>query len=119
MAQNPDVQRKAQEEIDAVVGPEQLPTLSGRGRLPYVEAVIKEVLRWRPAVPLGIPRRVGSDDMYEGYRIPSDSIIISNVWAISRDVNPKYPASEFIPERFLDENPLVDPASYVFGFGRR
>jgi len=53
MAQNPDVQRKAQEEIDTNIGPDRLPTLSDLDKLPYVEAVIKEVLRWRPAVPLG------------------------------------------------------------------
>lgn len=49
----PDVQRKAQWEIDAVVGGDRLPRIEDRDQLPYVGAVLKEVLRWRPVVPMG------------------------------------------------------------------
>ena len=49
----PDVQRKAQDEIDAVVGTDRLPTFSDRPSLPYIEAVYLEVLRWSVPVPLG------------------------------------------------------------------
>ena len=49
----PHVQRRAQEEIDRVIGNDRLPTMVDRGRLPYVDAVIKEVYRWKPATPLG------------------------------------------------------------------
>jgi len=49
----PEVQRKAQEEIDRVVGRDRLPTISDRPNLPYIEAVIKELLRWNPVAPLG------------------------------------------------------------------
>jgi len=53
MMQNPDIQRKAQDEIDAVVGAERLPTFSDRSSLPYIEAVYLETLRWTVPVPLG------------------------------------------------------------------
>ena len=53
MALNRDKQRLAQEEIDRVIGTERLPTINDRPNLPYVNALIKEVMRWNPAVPLG------------------------------------------------------------------
>jgi cytochrome P450 len=49
----PDVQRKAQEEIDRVVGPDRLPDHNDRESLPYIEAVVKETMRWQPITPLG------------------------------------------------------------------
>lgn len=49
----PDVKRKAQAEIDAVIGRDRLPTFADRDQLPYVRAVIKETLRWKPITPLG------------------------------------------------------------------
>jgi len=49
----PDVQKKAQAELDSVIGRERLPTLEDRPNLPFIDAVCKEVLRWRPATPLG------------------------------------------------------------------
>ncbi|KAJ3807552.1 cytochrome P450 [Lentinula aff. lateritia] len=108
--QNPAAQKKAQDELDEVIGKDRMPTLEDRTRLAYVDAVVKEIMRWRPAFPLGIPRRVDEDDEYAGYCIPADSIIIPNVC---------YGPANFAPERFLEEHPPVDPALYAFGFGRR
>jgi cytochrome P450 len=48
----PNVQRKAQAEIDRVVGNSRLPDYSDHDELPYLQAVLKEVLRWHPVVPL-------------------------------------------------------------------
>ena len=53
IAMHPDAQRKAQEEIDRVVGNDRLPQLSDREHLPYVAAVVKETSRWHSVVPLG------------------------------------------------------------------
>jgi len=80
MGQYPAIQKKAQDELDEILGQDKMPAITDRGRLPYVEAVIKEVMRWKPALPLGIPRRVDKDDDYGGYHIPSNSIIIPNTW---------------------------------------
>ena len=52
----PEIQRKAQDELDVVTGRERLPTFEDRPRLPFVDAVCKEVLRWRPVTPLGVFR---------------------------------------------------------------
>lgn len=49
----PDVQRKAQAELDAVIGPDRIPTLEDRERLPYLNAVYLEILRWIPVAPMG------------------------------------------------------------------
>ncbi|KAG2069074.1 cytochrome P450 [Suillus decipiens] len=118
----PDVQRRAQAEIDSVIGKDRLPTFEDRASLPYVESVLRETLRWQPVAPLGIPRATSSDDVYDGYFIPKGTTVQYNTWAISRDEK-RYPdASRFMPERFLDVNGALtddDPAGYVFGSGRR
>ncbi|THH21271.1 hypothetical protein EW146_g251 [Bondarzewia mesenterica] len=120
MALHPDKQRLAQAEIDRVVGTERMPTISDVPHLPYVNAVIKETMRWHPAFPLGVARRSGNDDIYEGYLIPKDTIVMANIWAITLEPNEKYTPQAFIPERFLDPSvSVVDPAMYTFGFGRR
>ena len=49
----PDVLRKAQAEIDQIIGNSRLPNFSDEGELPYVQAVLKETLRWHPVAPLG------------------------------------------------------------------
>ncbi|KAI0657965.1 cytochrome P450 [Cubamyces menziesii] len=123
MAMFPEAQRKAQAELDAVVGPDRLPDFSDMNALPYVTALVKEVLRWHVVAPIGVPHRSVADDELNGFHIPGGSIVIPNQWAMSRDPT-QYPDPEtFNPDRFLKNgqlNPDVrDPASYVFGFGRR
>jgi cytochrome P450 len=66
----PDVQKKAQSEIDRVVGSDRLPNYSDQASLPYVTAVLREVIRWKPLVPLGLPHASKDDDIYQGYYIP-------------------------------------------------
>ncbi|KAG2120520.1 cytochrome P450 [Suillus discolor] len=118
----PDVQKRAQAEIDSVVGRERLPTFEDRASLPYIDALVRETFRWQPIGPLGIPHATSSDDIYEGYFIPKGTIITYNTWSITRDEK-RYPdASRFIPERFIDVDGALtgdDPAQYTFGFGRR
>lgn len=53
MALHPEVQAKAQAEIDKVIGNERLPRVEDKESLPYVSAVMQEVFRWHPAVKLG------------------------------------------------------------------
>ena len=76
MATHPAVQRKAQQELDQVLGSSDLPTTNDLQSLPYCQALLMEVLRWRPTLPLGVPHRVMIEDEYEGYRIPKGSIIV-------------------------------------------
>ncbi|EUC62769.1 O-methylsterigmatocystin oxidoreductase [Rhizoctonia solani AG-3 Rhs1AP] len=112
----PEAQAKAQEEIDRVIPRSRLPVMEDREHLPYINRLIKEVLRWRPVVPTGIPHACFQDDIYQGFAIPKGAMVIGNIWAMSRDEK-VYPDSEnFNPDRFLD--PSV-PDCPVFGFGRR
>lgn len=52
---NPNVQRKAQAEIDSVVGEDRTPTWDDYEKLPYTAAMVKESHRWRPVAPLSVP----------------------------------------------------------------
>jgi cytochrome P450 len=76
----PEIQRKAQEEIDRVIGPSRLPGFEDRPHLPYIDAIVKEVLRWHPVAPMGIPHMTTEDDVYEGYLIPKGAYLLPNIW---------------------------------------
>lgn len=82
MTLHPEVQRKAHEEIDRVVGRDRLPTFADRDSLPYVEAVFKESFRWHALTPLGLPHVTTADDVCEGYLIPKGAIILPNIWFV-------------------------------------
>lgn len=80
MALYPDVQKKAQAEIDEVVGASRLPEFSDRPSLPYTCALVYELLRWHIVTPIGVPHRAVSDDEYNGYLIPAGATILANIW---------------------------------------
>ncbi|OAP59384.1 hypothetical protein AYL99_06682 [Fonsecaea erecta] len=115
----PEVQRKAQAEIDAVVGSARLPTFSDREALPYVDAMVKEVLRWHPVAPSGVPHLTTKADVYNGYFIPEGSLLIPNLWAMLHDATVYHDPETFDPSRFLGPNAEPDPHNLAFGFGRR
>ncbi|KAI8970552.1 cytochrome P450 [Trametes punicea] len=125
MVQFPDVLRKAQEELDAVLGERRLPTLDDRDVLPYIDAIMSECLRWAAPVPLALPHRVTEDDVYQGMRIPKDTLVFANVWRMTRDPEVFSNPEDFVPERYLEKSADAatarrrDPRNYVFGFGRR
>ncbi|KAJ7032289.1 cytochrome P450, partial [Mycena alexandri] len=70
MLANPEAQKKAQAEIDSVTGQTRLPDFNDQDALPYVSALVKEVLRWRPATHIGVPHLLPVEDEYRGFRIP-------------------------------------------------
>lgn len=94
----PDVARKAQAEIDTIVGLDRLPSFADREKLPYINALVLEVIRWHSVTPtgnllapwfcpsnlktesLGVPHRVTEDNIHEGYMIPKGTLIIPNIW---------------------------------------
>ncbi|GAA6007591.1 cytochrome P450 [Rhodotorula paludigena] len=127
MVTHPDVQRKAQEELDRVVGPNRSPTWEDESSLPYCRAVVQETLRWRPVAILGgTPHASTEDDVYDGYLIPAGSTILCNTYAIHRD--PVYfPDPDlFRPERYLEDEKETGIPAYpqkaghsAFGWGRR
>jgi cytochrome P450 len=130
MIAHPEIQKRAQDQLDLVVGRFRPPTFADASNLPYIQALIRETLRWRPALPLGIAHSTTEDDWYEGMFIPKNTICLANVWQCNHD--PAYygdDAASFNPERFLDEHgkliPSPGPAETrddghsSYGFGRR
>ena len=80
MVLHPEIQAKAQAEIDDVIGQGRFPVHGEEDSLPYLMAIVKEVLRWHEVVPLGIPHRLIADDHYNGYFLPAGSIVAANSW---------------------------------------
>ncbi|KAH8107959.1 cytochrome P450 [Cristinia sonorae] len=125
MVRQPDIYTKLQAEMDKFVGFERLPDLEDRVSLPYLNAVIKELYRWQPPLPLGLPHMVSNNDEYRGYHIPGQAMLMSNIWAMSQDESFYPNPEEFNPERYLDPDTpsakveLMNPENIVFGFGRR
>jgi len=121
MVLNPDVQKRAYADITRICGNDRLPTFEDRLSLPYIEAIVRETLRWYPVAPLGIPHSTTDDDVYEGQIIPKGTTVMVNVWGICRDDTRFHRASKFTPERFLRNDGTLndDTMDFVFGFGRR
>ena len=76
MALHPDIQKKAQKEIDRVVGSRRLPDFNDRESMPYTDAIYHEVIRIRPVAPMGFPHTSTEDDIYKGYFIPKGRILM-------------------------------------------
>jgi len=119
----PEALRKAQVEIDAVVGVNRLPDFNDRPYLPYVNAIIKEMMRWQLVLPLGFAHMATEDDEYDGYFIPKGTVVVGAAWSILHNPEVFEAPEEFRPERYLKDgqiNPNVrDPVVAAFGFGRR
>ncbi|KAI4674448.1 uncharacterized protein J4E88_008182 [Alternaria novae-zelandiae] len=101
---HPESLHAAHHELDTVVGADRSPTFEDEASLPYIRALVKEVLRWRPVAVLGgTPHASTEDDRYEGYYIPSGTTVLGNSWAIN--LNEEYYPNphRFDPARFLDE----------------
>ena len=124
----PEIQKRAQDQLDQVVGRARPPTFADAPNLPYIQALVKETLRWRAALPLGVPHCTTQDDWYEGMFIPKGTICMSNLWNCNRDPAAYGDDAEsFKPERFLDEQGRLipgpaetrDEGHSTYGFGRR
>ncbi|KAI5118826.1 hypothetical protein M0805_009404 [Coniferiporia weirii] len=120
MLHYPQYMRKAQAEIDTVVGQSRMPSFEDEPSLPFLKALITEVMRWRPIAPTGVAHAVSEDDHYEGFFIPKGSIVYANIYAITKDPEIFPDPDTFLPERFLNPtHPRVADFDLSFGFGRR
>lgn len=124
LVNHPEIQRKLREELDTVLGKGRQITEPDMQKLPYLNAVIKETLRLRMAIPLLVPHMNLHDAKLGSYDIPAESKILVNAWWLANNPahwkNPK----EFRPERFLEEESKVEANGndfrYLpFGVGRR
>jgi cytochrome P450 len=128
----PEVQAKAQEEIDRVVGSDRLPVMADAANLPYIRRCVKEIVRWFVVGPLGaVPHACIRDDVYMGYKIPKGAPIMLNAWAIMTDPDRYKEPRRFNPDRFAEDSDGVSMAEMAahsdpskrdtvnFGAGRR
>ncbi|RYP13438.1 hypothetical protein DL765_006900 [Monosporascus sp. GIB2] len=129
MLHYPEWLKKLQDEIGRVCDDGRCPQWEDREKLHMLRAVVKEVIRWRPPVPTGIPHALEKDDVYEGYFIPAGATIHALEWGMTRDEE-TYPDPEaFNPDRWLNpkyptyKEPLTIYPNLngfsQFGFGRR
>ncbi|KAG8769166.1 hypothetical protein FRC12_005129 [Ceratobasidium sp. 428] len=121
----PEVQARAQAEISTyLAGRHRMILSADRLNLPYTSALVRELFRWHPIVPLIGHQSSDSDDCNvvsrgETYRIPARSLVAGNIWKMMHDPDVYPEPDKFKPSRYLVENPPPDPENYAFGFGRR
>jgi cytochrome P450 len=143
----PEVARKAQREIDGVMGEDRSPVWSDYASLPYVAATVKEAMRWRPVVPLAFPHAVDegvyfllclhkrrltltyTDDWIDGYKIPKGSVVFINAWGMHHDERRFPDPDTFDPDHYKGVTALAselaqasnpdDRDHYGYGSGRR
>lgn len=94
--------------MEAVLGPGVPVTEPDLPRLPYLQAIVKETLRLRMAIPLLVPHMNLSDEKLRGFDIPAESKILVNAWFLANDPEKWKNPDEFRPERFLEEEAKVE-----------
>jgi cytochrome P450 len=126
---SPDVVKKAQDEISRVVGDERSPSWEHEEELPYIRAIVKELLRIRPVASVGSPRYTDGDIVYKNYMIPKDTVVTIFQYGIHADENRWAHPERFDPDRYEGYNLKAgqyvgqgDPSKrdhWSFGGGRR
>lgn len=112
MLHYPDVMKKVQDELHAVVG-DRMPKLIDRQNLKYSEAVICEVQRLANVAALGIAHRATNTFNVGEFVIPKNAIVLFNLYSVHVDKNYWDNPMEFIPERFLDDRSLKHHESFL------
>ncbi|KAJ0414966.1 cytochrome P450 [Aspergillus carlsbadensis] len=117
----PEVQVRAQEEIDRVTGSDaaRLPTFSDREHMPYIDGIVKEAWRWNPVGPMGLTHKSEEDIIYKDYLIPKDAYLLPSLWWFLHDPKMYSDPEVFKPERYMAPLNEPDPGDLAFGYGRR
>lgn len=115
-AAHPEWVKTAQKYLDDLCGSnaERLPTLADRQSIPYISAVVKEALRWRPFIQIGVPHMLTQDEEYEGYKFPAGTQFTWNAYAIA--LTEGEDPHTFRPERFMNDD-LKNPLKGHWSFG--
>ena len=125
LANRPEIQRSIHEEMDRVIGPNSVPTVEDRVRLPYLNAVILENMRYRTVGPLALPHKAAVTCEVGGYTIPEGAQVLGNLYSIHHDSRFWDWPDRFVPDRFLpqdDGSPasaMTSGAFIPFGVGGR
>ncbi|KAI5101636.1 vitamin D 25-hydroxylase [Silurus meridionalis] len=120
LALYPSIQDKVHKEIDSILNGK-LPAMEDKQKMPYVDAVLHEILRFCNIVPLGIFRATSQDAVVRGYTIPKGTMVITNLYSVHFDEKYWSNPAMFCPERFLDKNGnfIKQEAFLPFSVGRR
>jgi cytochrome P450 len=119
---HPEIMKRAQEELDRVVGRNRRVHESDLPNLPYLHAIVQETFRLHPPSPVTIAHVNVTDAQILKYKIPANTNVVVNIWAIGRDPKVWDKPLEFIPDRFLNTNISLAGSNYnllPFGSGRR
>ena len=111
VASHPDIQDRLYKELSDVVGVNCL-RVNDKHRLPFLEATILESLRYSTVLPLAIPHYAEHETTVGPYRVPQDTIIFVNLWAINHDERVFKDPFKFDPSRFIDENGEINRARF-------
>ncbi|KAK7864096.1 hypothetical protein R5R35_002738 [Gryllus longicercus] len=117
----PKVQQKVHEAIDSCIGRNRKPSLLDRPSLPYIEAVIQEVIRCNTIAPTTVPHSTFVDTELNGYFVPKDTFVLLSLWSISQDKEHWGDPENFRPSRFIDESGKLKKDEFFipFGYGKR
>ncbi|EXC17882.1 Flavonoid 3'-monooxygenase [Morus notabilis] len=119
----PEIMNKAQQELETVVGKDNIVEESHIHKLPYLQAVMKETLRLHPVLPMLVPHCPSETCTVGGYTVPKGSRVFINVWATQRDPSIWENPLKFDPERFYNNTKWDFSGSdfeyFPFGSGRR
>ncbi|KAJ9615413.1 hypothetical protein H2200_001488 [Cladophialophora chaetospira] len=126
---NPDATRKGQKCVDVVCDDTQMPTFEDVEKMPYVRQIVKETLRWRPPILMGIPHANFTEDKIGDYTIPADSVVVGNIWYMNHDPELFSDPEYFEPDRYngftktayeySTERSALGRDHFTFGWGRR
>ncbi len=129
LAATPAAQVRANEELSSVVGNLRSPNFEDEHDLPYICAMVKEILRLRPTTNIGIPHYTTDDVIYKDYFIPKGTVVNIHQYALHLDLSRYEDAEAFNPERYLNHSLKAgayaghpDPYErdhFSFGAGRR
>lgn len=117
LANNPQIQRRLQDELDSVIPRHRLPTIQDQSKLPYHQATILEIYRWRTLLSLSVARLTTDDSMLQGYHIPVGTMVLSNLYAAHNNKTEWDDPESFRPERFLDKENRIFGSDRVISFG--
>ncbi|KAJ7512022.1 cytochrome P450 [Mycena galericulata] len=126
LALHPEHQERAGREVESVVGSTRLPELDDFERMPFVNALIKEVIRIRPSFPIGVPHYTTDEIHYKNYVLPKNTTIILNTYSVFHNSDIFEDPDVFNPDRFIQSQYGTRPGmdadfrdNFLFGGGRR
>ncbi len=114
LVNHPHIQDRAYQEIVKVIG-KRTPNFEDRQKIPYMEALIMEALRYTSITPLSLPHYSCCDSEINGFFVPKDTIIFPNLWHLHHDEKFWDSPWDFDPSRFLTGNGEVIPPNHVPG----